>query len=317
MKRFFSLILSISILSLFAVSCQQDLFSDDNISPEVIKQLKDLGFNPDGIEKVEEGYRIENDIIITEEFLSSNPTMHQVPEVEHFHTNNLVSVSGSRVITVYIDAPGCSGNSTATGGNGNGNGNSSNSSTDPSSMRGGGNGNGGGGGGGTQFNQDYADALADAIGRYNSENLTISFQRVCDANQADITFSRLSKRDERRGVLGSAGFPTSSGDPYNRVNMSGVIISNFGWSVQALATVMAHELGHCVGFRHTDYYDRSISCGGSTSNEGDAGIGANHIPGTPNVGQVSASNKSFMLSCTGNENRPFNNNDQTALDYLY
>ena len=67
--------------------------------------------------------RIENDIIITEEFLSSNPTMHAIPNTEQFHTNNLVSVSGSRTINVYIDAPGCSGNSTATGGNGNGNGN--------------------------------------------------------------------------------------------------------------------------------------------------------------------------------------------------
>ena len=29
--------------------------------------------------------------------------------------------------------------------------------------------------------------------------------------------TRLSKRDERRGVLGSAGFPTSSGAPYGQI----------------------------------------------------------------------------------------------------
>lgn len=299
MNRILSILCSLTLIALIGFSCQQDPFSEDTISPEVIKQLKELGFNPDGIEKTEDGYRIENDILITEEFLSSNPTMHQIPHTEQFHTNNLVSTGGNRVITVYIDAPGCAGNNIA---NMNGNGN--------------GNGKPGGGGGGTQFDQNYADALDDAMSRYNSENLPISFQRVCDANSADIVFDRLGKRDERRGVLGSAGFPTSAGDPFGQINMSGVIISSFGWSVQALATVMAHEMGHCIGFRHTDYYNRSISCG-SGGNEGDAGIGANHIPGTPNVGQVSASDKSFMLSCTGNENRPFNNNDKTALDFLY
>lgn len=301
MKRIFSLILSISILALIAVSCQQDPFSEDTISPEVIKQLKDLGFNPDGIEKVEEGYRIENDIIITEEFLSSNPSISQVPNTEHFHTNNLVTVNGSRVISMYISAPGCPSNNTA----------------NPGNARGGkGNGNGGGGGGGTQFDQNYADALDDAMSRFNARNLSITFVRECDPALADITFSRLAKGDERRGILGSAGFPTSAGDPYNQIRMSGIVISGFGWSVDALATVMAHEMGHCIGFRHTDYYNRSISCG-SGGNEGDAGIGANHISGTPNIGDVSAADKSWMLSCTGNENRPFNSNDRTALSALY
>ena len=74
-------------------------------------------------------------------------------------------------------------------------------------------------------------------------------------------------------------------------------------------------MGHCVGFRHTDYFDRSISCGGSPSNQGTAGVGANHIPGTPTG--ATASKKSFMLACTDGGDRPFNADDKTALDYLY
>jgi hypothetical protein len=75
-------------------------------------------------------------------------------------------------------------------------------------------------------------------------------------------------------------------------------------------------MGHCIGFRHTDYFNRSISCGGSPVNEGPAEpIGANHIPGTPTGASLSAG--SWMLSCTGGGNRPFNNDDKTALDYLY
>lgn len=40
-------------------------------------------------------------------------------------------------------------------------------------------------------------------------------------------------------------------------------------------------MGHCIGFRHTDYMNRSYSCRGSAVNEGSAGVGAVYIPGTP------------------------------------
>ncbi|MEQ9466906.1 MAG: M57 family metalloprotease [Ekhidna sp.] len=154
-----------------------------------------------------------------------------------------------------------------------------------------------------------------AIARYNAENLEISFQRVTSSGGADISMTRLSKRDERRGVLGSAGFPTSSGDPYGNIKMSGVLESSYGLSTAGIATIIAHEMGHCIGFRHTDYFNRSISCGGSASNEGSSGVGANHIPGTPTGATASA--KSWMLACTDGGDRPFNNDDKTALDYLY
>lgn len=157
--------------------------------------------------------------------------------------------------------------------------------------------------------------LDEAISRYNAENLTISFQRISNQSQADIVMTRLSKRDERRGVLGSAGFPTSSCDPFGEIKMSGVLESSYGLSVNGIATIIAHEIGHCIGFRHTDYFNRSISCGGSASNEGTAGVGANHIPGTPTGATLSAA--SWMLSCTDGSNRPFNADDKTALNYLY
>jgi len=154
-----------------------------------------------------------------------------------------------------------------------------------------------------------------AIARYNAENLEISFQRVSSSNAADIVMTRLSKRDERRGVLGSAGFPTSSGDPYDEIKMSGILESSYGLSTGGIATIIGHEIGHCIGFRHTDFFDRSISCGGSTANEGDGGVGANYIPGTD--AGASLSDQSWMLACTDGSDRPFNSDDQTALDYLY
>ncbi|WKK84469.2 M57 family metalloprotease [Marivirga arenosa] len=170
-------------------------------------------------------------------------------------------------------------------------------------------------GGRNGYSSAMIAGLDEAIRRFNAENLTITFQRISNQSQADIVMTRLSKRDERRGVLGSAGFPTSSCDPYGEIKMSGVLESSYGLSTNGIATIIAHEMGHCIGFRHTDYFDRSISCGGSTANEGDGGVGANHIPGTPTG--ASAAAKSWMLACTDGSDRPFNNDDKTALNYLY
>ncbi|WP_370088454.1 M57 family metalloprotease [Ekhidna sp.] len=170
-------------------------------------------------------------------------------------------------------------------------------------------------GGNNGYSPGMIAGLDLAIARYNAENLSLSFQRVASSGGADIVMTRLSKRDERRGVLGSAGFPTSSGDPYGQIKMSGILESSYGLSTAGIATIIAHEMGHCIGFRHTDYFNRSISCGGSASNEGTAGVGANHIPGTPTGATASA--KSWMLACTDGGDRPFNNDDKTALNYLY
>ncbi|HEX8314090.1 MAG TPA: M57 family metalloprotease, partial [Flavisolibacter sp.] len=116
-------------------------------------------------------------------------------------------------------------------------------------------------------------------------------------------------------TLGSAGFPTSSGAPYNRIQMNTYHYSTSTGStnVNYIATIMAHEMGHCIGFRHTDYMNRAYSCGGSTYNEGSAGVGAIHIPGTP----TGPSASSWMLACSNGGNRPFTSADRTALNYLY
>ncbi len=167
----------------------------------------------------------------------------------------------------------------------------------------------------TSFSGAYVDAVDLAIDRYNDENLELTFQRVTSSGDADISLSRLNWFYEFFGVLGSAGFPTSSGDPYDEILMNGRLFSSYGYSLEAVTTVIAHEMGHCIGFRHTDYFDRSVSCGGSTDDEGDGGVGANHIPGTPTGASVSAG--SWMLSCSDGGDRPFNSDDQIALDYLY
>jgi Dual-action HEIGH metallo-peptidase len=156
----------------------------------------------------------------------------------------------------------------------------------------------------TTLSTIFVQATDEMITRYNSRVLLITFQRITSGT-ANINIIK----DETlpSGVLGSGGFPTASGNPYGTIKMKP---STFGSapSLGFVATVLTHEVGHCIGFRHTDYMARV--CGGG--NEGSAGIGAILIPGTPSA----IDKASFMISCAGG-NVPFSAYDKIALDALY
>ena len=168
----------------------------------------------------------------------------------------------------------------------------------------------------SRFDNTTSDGLDIALERYNQENLELTFNRVNSSRQADISIERLNFILDFLGVLGSAGFPTASGDPFNTISLSSRL-TRLGFDRGGIATIIAHEMGHCIGFRHTDFFDRTISCGDGTpqANEGDGGVGANRIPGTPSGATVEAG--SWMLACSDGGDRPFNDDDKTALDFLY
>jgi hypothetical protein len=161
----------------------------------------------------------------------------------------------------------------------------------------------------SQFNSTYVSAIDEAIRRYNAANLQLKFTRITSGTAAlPIKYSS----NLGTGVLGqSGGFP-SGGNPAPGFTLVPNVINSS--NINYIATIMAHEMGHCIGFRHTDYMNRAYSCGGSASNEGASTVGAILIPGTPSA----ADPNSWMLACVGNGvNRPFNTNDVTALNYLY
>ena len=159
----------------------------------------------------------------------------------------------------------------------------------------------------SQFNSypNLSAGLDAAISNYNARGLRITFQRGGTGCTANITAKTTT------GTGGSAGFP-SGGLPYGTINI-GTGMSAYSAGVNK--HVIQHELGHCIGFRHSDYYNRAISCGGSASNEGTAGVGAIHIPGTPTTATKGGSvmNSCFSSSSTGT----WTSSDVTALNYLY
>ena len=159
----------------------------------------------------------------------------------------------------------------------------------------------------------YVTATTNAVARYNALNLTLKFQVVSSGGSIQI----IGFDQGPSGgyiTLGSSGFPTAAGDPYNQIKLN-TNAQAYGANPDLgyVTSVIQHEMGHCIGFRHTDYKNRAYSCGGTATNEGKAGIGAVHIPGTPTGGDPN----SWMLACSAGTDRTFNANDVVALNYLY
>jgi hypothetical protein len=253
--------------SLF-ISCQEDnaAAAENVVGKQVLDQISRLGYSTENVQKIDEGYLVEGDIILTDNDLQDHGDhlSLRIAESEQYNTFNLVT-GLPRVITVSMDA-----NLTSTPG--------------------------------------YDAALDVAVARYNAENLGLTFVR------SGTSGGNIHLKKQNGNFLASAGFP-SGGNPYPliKINSQAIGQGTSNTFINYCGTIMAHEMGHCVGFRHTDWMNRAYSCGTGGS-EGAGSVGAVLIPGTPSGPDAG----SWMLACiSNNQNRPFNTNDKTALSYLY
>jgi hypothetical protein len=263
MRQMFKPLAFLLIAGFAITSCKKEAkdTAQDQISQETLAKINDHGFGTSDVQKVEDGYLVEGDIILTEDYLNTTPGGNylRIANNEQYRTTLLVT-GLPRNITI-----------SSSGG----------------------------------ISANLSAAIDAAIARYNAQNLRITMSRV--ASGGDIVIRLINGGN----YIASSGFPTSTGDPYNTVKYNRAYQN---YSLNFMTTVIAHEVGHCIGFRHTDYMDRSYSCGGSPTNEGASNIGAIQIPGTPSDPDA----KSWMLSClSSTTDRPFNANDKTALAYLY
>jgi len=276
MKRVFRPFAIACITALSLTACQKDTKEATTADPGALTEatlakIDALGFSTENARKVDGGYLVEGDIVLTEENLSnpaSSPSL-LIANEEQYRTTNLVK-GLPRVITVSV----------------------------------------------TNMPLVYSQATDEAIARYNAlPNKQLTFQRAATGAKGVIDIFGFDEGPSGGYItLGSSGFPTAAGDPYNQVKMN-TNAQAYGSNpdLNYVASVIQHEIGHCIGFRHTDYMNRAYSCGGRRSNEGSAGVGAIQITGTPSKADA----ESFMLACSNGGNRTFNANDKIAMDYLY
>lgn len=165
---------------------------------------------------------------------------------------------------------------------------------------------------GSGFPSYYSTGLDQSIARYNSYNLNIRFQRVASGGEIHISGKNLGMYMGGCILGQAAGFPTN-GNPANGFTLStSKCATKYISNANMADEVIAHEIGHCIGFRHTDYVSRA-SCG-STSGESAGTIGAVHIAGTPTT--VAGNYNSWMMACT-NGSPLFNAEDGIALTTVY
>ena len=278
MKKFFLLSASTCILAGTMVSCKKssnDVLGAGGLTSDETALVASAGFNGNWAEKTADGnYLIEGDILMTPVQLREMAGTGSAYE--------LIVANEEHYRTTNVVSTPSSGQRNITVRLGSG------------------------------FPSYYSTGLNQALARYNNLNLKIKFTRVTSGGNIVITGANLGTSGGGC-ILGQAsGFP-SGGNP-----SSGFTLSTSSCATSYINTankadeVIAHEIGHCIGFRHTDYMNRS-SCG-QNANEGSAGVGAVHIPGTPTT--VTGSYNSWMMACTNNS-PAFSSSDGTALNYVY
>ena len=260
------------VITLFQLSCKKNAVSADEIPQTVKDQIYAAGFGTKNIQRVEEGFLVEGDIILTQDWLNNNPA-NQILRTgtgEQYHTTNLVG-NLPRYISLSL-------------------------STKLMSKPG------------------FWESLQETVNRYNAvtgfDGITFA---LASAGHGDINF--VEGHFTSNTILGSSGFPDSRGNPYNTVKINASAMNSYAspdW-ISFLGQLFSHEVGHCIGFRHTDWFDRSLGCG--SGNEGAAPSGAILIPGTPAMTNVDID--SWMLSCMGWPGHSFSSYDSVALAYLY
>ncbi|KIO78993.1 hypothetical protein TH53_00450 [Pedobacter lusitanus] len=227
-------IIKVAILTVLLMSCSK---KNDKITDQVttgsnhnailndLNKIASLGYNPFTVRKKGTGYLVENDIFLSRSYLDSQTLPKSgSPKTEQYQSIFSVSIPGpTRVLNVYIDDP--------------------------------------------TNNPALKTAVIAALQDYNDVRLKLSFKLSTDPSVSDITInsSDLSAGKtpcELAGgtILGQDGaFPNVLGTPGSIITITNNPNAIASKTPTQLKVIIIHELGHAIGLRHTDYYNRLLS----------------------------------------------------------
>ncbi|QNR85472.1 hypothetical protein H9N25_03035 [Pedobacter riviphilus] len=253
-----------------------------DIDPTAVARIKEMGFQTDGIKEFGSYYIVEGDILIAKESLAATKTSAKLTgsggKIAQANTNNLLQGNLTNVIITTED-----------------------------------------------YDIRWHYAIREAVAAWNAVsncriNLIHSYSQFYPPYTNSVTPTiTIKKSNLGTGAFGQGQFPTTSGtagaillvNPFtNNVNSNGQD-NGIPRSHEQDVYMLVHEIGHCLGFRHTDW--KAEGTGGSA-------VGANPIPGTPNNGDPGNDPNSVMNSGrlgTSNTWSSFSSYDVIAAQYLY
>ena len=172
------------------------------------------------------------------------------------------------------------------------------------------------------FDTRWFYAIREAVTAWNSIgncriNLIHSYNQLYPSSTSSVSPNiTVKKVDLGTGNFGLAEFPTNAGElgAILQINPYTNNINGSPRSHEQDVYMLIHEIGHCLGLRHTDnYVEDNYDQYGRFVNK-------NPIPGTPSNGYTSDDPNSVMNSGrmgTYNTWSSFSNYDVIAAQYLY
>jgi len=166
-------------------------------------------------------------------------------------------------------------------------------------------------------------ALRSAVDNWNRVNLTTIRLNLVFSSSTNVdpnVFETLVTAQENLGSSGLALFPTSDGTPGRIVNVDNQEVNRGNWSADAIEHIFTHELGHTLGFRHTDWQTRRSCVEAGLSNVEQTEEFAELLPWTlPNIPPYLYQDNSIMNACFNifTTNGELNQYDILGLQNMY
>ncbi|WP_431292389.1 M57 family metalloprotease [Pedobacter sp. P26] len=259
--------------------------SKAQVDATALAKIKEMGFQTDGIKESGDYYVVEGDILISKKSLSTDKNTEKATnasgKIAQGNTNQLIQGNLTNVIITQED-----------------------------------------------FDTRWFYAIREAITAWNAIgncriNLIHSYNQFYPPYTSPVTPNiTIRKVNLGTGAFGQADFPTDAGQPganiwvnhvTNNVTSTGAD-NGIPRSHAQDVFMLIHEIGHCLGLRHTDYN------GEGNYDAYGRYVGVNAIPGTPSTGAASADPNSVMNSGRLGTSRTwtdFSSYDVIAAQYLY